>query len=66
MREKKTKGILTYNTVNLNQKFLDGAVRRWASPINGGSIGSDSGQRHIGGMGDIDTEDVYQLGNRLP
>lgn len=58
--------MLTNNAINLDQELLDGAVRRWASPIHSGSVGSDSGQRHIGGVRDIDAEDAYQLGNWLP
>ena len=57
---------LTNYPVDLNQKLLDRAVRQWARPVYGGRIGSDTGQRYIGRIGDVDAENVDQFGDRLP
>ena len=37
-----------------------------AGPIESSGVGADSGERDIGGVGNVDTENAYELGDGLP
>lgn len=52
--------------VDLNQVFLDGTIGSRLGPAEGGSIGANPGEGDIGSFGDIDAEDIDELGYGLP
>jgi len=57
---------LTIYAIHLYEKLLDRAIARRSSPIQSGSIGTDTGERNIGGLWNINTKNADEVGCRLP
>ena len=57
---------LTNNTIDLYQEPGDGAVGGCAGPVQGRGVGSDAGERHVGRVGDVDTQHADEFGDGLP
>lgn len=56
----------TIDSIDLYQILLDRAVIRRFGPGESSSICSDTSKRDIGGFGNVNAEDVDQLGHRFP
>lgn len=60
------KGLLTDYTVDPYEELLHRPARMWPCPVHGGLVNTDVGEHDIGGVWDIDAEDVDQFGHGLP
>lgn len=56
----------TIYAIDLNQEFLHGSVVCWSRPVESRRVGSNSGQRYIGGLGNVHSKDADEIGRWFP
>jgi hypothetical protein len=65
-REANRRAVHTVNTIDLDQIFLYSFIVARPAPAERGSIRANASETDIGGLGNIDAEDVDELGNGFP